>query len=220
MNSFGSKTSRNKQNKGSNNRSLARAMAETEKRRDSAVSGTRDLQNEHNKHNLLPNQPTEIDPAQTGQQLDPEQIKREQEAKLKKEQLREKLHNKVNPVEQTDIFDQRKKEEKRQIEQIRQELEKLSDEIADFYKEVDITLQKRTPDPGLEGTYYKNFFEKLKAFIILLRQKVRSAKTWARQMRQKKKKQKRKRGLNFSANEAKATHDMLHHERYNAYSGA
>jgi len=53
-----------------------------------------------------------------------------------------------------------------------------------------------------------------------LRQHVRSARTWAKQMKAKKKKRGVRQGLDFGNNEAKATHDMLHHERSNAYTGA
>ncbi|MEA2056867.1 MAG: DUF5660 family protein [Patescibacteria group bacterium] len=213
MNSFGSKATRSKQSSQSKNQSLARAMAETEKRR---VGQRVDQNFRTNKQSKLKETP--LKPNQTAK-FQADQLK-QKEQEFKKRQLRERLHKKVNPVEQTDIFNQRKENVKREIEQIRIELEKLSKEIAKFHKEVDITLQKRTPDPGMEGTYYKNFFEKLKAFIILLRQRVRSARTWVRQAQIKKKKRKYRRGLDFGGNEAKASHDMLHHERYNAYSGA
>jgi len=38
--------------------------------------------------------------------------------------MREKLHKMVNPVEQTDIFDAREEQRKKQINEVRQELKK------------------------------------------------------------------------------------------------
>jgi hypothetical protein len=161
-----------------------------------------------------------FNPQQLNNQQNLEQLQQEKEEELKKKQMREKLHRMVNPVEQNEIFSAKKERSKARIEEVRKELKKLAAEIAKFYKEVDVTLTQEVASPGMEGTYHQNFFEKLKQWIQMLRQKVRSARTWAKQMKQKKKKKKRHIGLNFKANEAKATHDMLHHERSNAYSGA
>lgn len=155
--------------------------------------------------------------------LSPDQqeiYKQQQQEQLKKQQMRERLHRKVNPVEQQDVFDAREQQVKKELEEVRKELKLLAEDFNKFYKEVDVTLEKNIASPGQEGVYYSSFFAKLKAFILLLRQKVKSAQTWAKQMQAKKRKQQQKRGLNFAGNEAKATHDMLHHERYNAYSGA
>jgi len=137
---------------------------------------------------------------------------------LEKKQKRKKLHEQINPVDQFKIFDAREKQVKEEINKVRDELKLLALEVSKFNKEVEVTLMTEVVNPGQQGTYYINFFQQLRAFIILLRQKVRSARTWAKQMHTKKKK-KKKAGLDFGGNEAKSVHDMLHHERYNAYSG-
>ena len=54
----------------------------------------------------------------------------------------------------------------------------------------------KATNSGLDGTGDENFFDRLRAFIILLTQKVRSARTWAQQQNVKKKKvAKRAKGL-------------------------
>jgi hypothetical protein len=149
-----------------------------------------------------------------------EALQKQKEAELKHRQMREKLHKMVNPVEQTDIFNAREEQRKKQINEVRQELKKLAAEIAMFYKEIDVTLTQDVASTGISGAYHQNFFDKLRQVIMMLRQKIRSARTWAKQMKAKKNKRNVRQGLDFSNNEAKATHDMLHHERSNAYTGA
>jgi len=144
------------------------------------------------------------------------QLEQQQET-LKKQQMREKLHRMINPVEQTDIFSAREEKRKKDINKIREELKALAEEIAKFYKEIDITLTQDVVSPGQSGVYHENFFEKLREFIRMLRQRISSARTWARQAQRKKKKKKYRIGLDFSNQEAKSTHDMLHHERSNAF---
>jgi uncharacterized protein DUF5660 len=161
-------------------------------------------------------------------QISQDQLKAQQkeaekkaEKKAKKERLRKKLHDQVNPVDQIDVFSAREQRVKEEIEQVRKELKALAVEISKFHKDVEVTLMTKVVNPGQEGTYYISFFQKLRTFIILLRQKIHSARTWARQMNAKKKKRHSKfgAGLDFKGNEAKATFDSMHHERYNAYSG-
>ncbi len=197
---------------------FARALAEAEKR----STGQKKSPNNTSIDNISAGTEQNLFNAQ--QHLDQgknlEQLQQEQEQELKKRQMREKLHKMVNPVEQSEIFSAKEAQRKKEIEEVRKELKKLAEEIAKFYQEVDITLTQNVATPGQEGTYHQNFFEKLKQFIIMLRQKVRSARTWSKQMQAKKKKKGPRAGLNFKGNEAKATHDMLHHERSNAYSGA
>ena len=205
---------------------FARALAETEKR-----SFGQDQQQ------ALPLNPKNIspdlslgDPNQEKTLFDADQpnfqkqnfeaLQKQKEIDLKRYQMREKLHKMVNPVEQTDIFNAREEQRKKQINEVRQELKKLAEEIAMFYKEIDVTLTQNVASTGISGAYHQNFFDKLRQMIIMLRQKVRSARTWAKQMKAKQKKRGVRQGLDFNNNEAKATHDMLHHERSNAYTGA
>jgi vacuolar-type H+-ATPase subunit I/STV1 len=196
---------------------FARALAEAEKR----SAGQKKSPNNSAVDNSVANSEQNLFNAQhyLNQNKNLEQLKQQQEQELKKRQMREKLHKMVNPVEQSEIFSAKEAQRKKEIEEIRKELKKLAEEIAKFYQEVDITLTQNVASPGQEGTYHQNFFKKLKEFIIMLRQQVRSARTWARQMQAKQKKRGPRIGLNFKGNEAKATHDMLHHERSNAYSG-
>ena len=210
MNNRGSATT--KKPKSGQNNMFARALAETEKRSASNSGNSSFLKKDSSKT------------SQTLFGKDNQNFLEKKQQELKEEQkrkeLREKLHKKVNPVEQTDIFDARKEQVQKEIEDIRKELKSLAKEISKFYAEVDLTLDQNVADPGMKGTYHINFFQKLKQFIILLRQKVHSARTWAKQMKAKKKKRSVRQGLDFGGNEAKATHDMLHHERSNAYTGA
>jgi uncharacterized protein DUF5660 len=145
------------------------------------------------------------------------EFKEKQAKELKKKQMREKLHRMVNPVEQADVFDAREEQTKKRINEIRIELKGLATDIAAFYKEVDISLTQEVRSTGISGTYHENFFAKLKEFIIMLRQKVSSAHTWARQAKAKNKKKVNKYGLDFNNNEAKAVHDVFHHERSSSY---
>ncbi|KUK79711.1 MAG: hypothetical protein XD95_0182 [Microgenomates bacterium 39_7] len=191
---------------------FARALAESEKRTlSNATNSTNnggansfDTDNQISENSLF-------NADQHQQQLT------EQQEILKKQQMRDKLHRMVNPVEQTDIFNAREEQRKKEINEVREELKALAQEIAMFYKEVDITLTQTVVSPGQSGVYHQNFFTKLKEFIQMLREQVNSARTWARQAQMKKKKRRYKHGLDFSGEEAKSSHDMLHHERSNAF---
>lgn len=145
-----------------------------------------------------------------------------QRQQQKKEALRRKLHDQINPVDLVDVFSAREKRVKQELEQTRKDLQALAKEIAKFYKSVDIATFEEVTEPGTQGTYYISFFQKLRNFIMLLRQHVRSATTWANQMQAKSSKKKKRKGpaLDFNTNETKAVHDTMHHERSNAFSGA
>lgn len=200
---------------------FARALAESEK---GAFAG----KNQDQKKNPLGEAL-----AKTGGQIpkdkSPQDLKKE-EAKLKKEQkkaeLRKKLHDQVNPVDQKDIFSANAERTKKELEEVRKELKNLASEISKFYKEVDIQTTQAVVPQGSEGTGMKSYFQKLKAFIILLTQKVRSARTWMKHHNAKQKKKigrKVKGGIDAGGGktqESKAVFDMMHHERSTAYSGA
>jgi hypothetical protein len=157
-------------------------------------------------------------------QMDMAEQQRLMEEQRKKEMLHKKLHDQVNPVDTTDIFNAREQRTKQEIEQIRKELRLLSQEINAFHKEIEITLMTETVSPGQEGTGYKSFFQQLRAFIILLRQKIGNARTWATQLNGKKAKKKSKSGpgLNIAGaghEKTSTIQDMMHHERSSQYSG-
>jgi len=149
---------------------------------------------------------------------------RQLEEKRKKEALRRKLHERVNPVETINVFSAREEQVKKEIDLLRQELRGLSKEIASFHKEVELTLMTEVSNPGADGKYYLSFFQQLRSFIMLLRQKVSSARTWSTQMHSKKNKKNGKAGagMMISGQDYEKTttiQDMMHHERSSTYSG-
>jgi len=145
----------------------------------------------------------------------------------KRARLRRQLHEQINPVESHDVYDARQKQVAEEISKLREELKMLSKDVAAFDKEVELTLMTTIVEPGQSGSYFLNFFQKLRQFIMLLRSKIQSARTWATQFSQKSAK-KRKRGhqpgLDLAGQEGSekttSVHDMMHHERGQAYSGA
>lgn len=200
---------------------FARALAETEKPF---------AQNK----NLTPNQNSLFSQAlsRSSDQFAPndqnELIKQQEEAEKqrKKEIQRKKLHDQVNPVDLVDVFSQREKQVKNEIDQIRKELKGLVQDIKKLHKEVDIAVMQEVVNPGQDGAYYINFYQQLRNFIILLRQRVKSANTWAKQMSAKSAKKKRRgkfsTGVDMSGKsfeQSTAVFDTMHHERSNAYAG-
>lgn len=160
-------------------------------------------------------------------QPSPEQLKKQQEEaekKLKQDRLKRKLHDQVNPTDMVDVFNSREKQVKEEIEKTRNELKLLAQDIAKFQKDVDVVVYQEVVNPGQEGTYYISFFQQLRQFIMLLRQKIKSARTWANQVHSKKKKKKGRFGAGIrvggnSAEQGRAVHDMMHHEQNTAFSG-
>lgn len=158
-----------------------------------------------------------------GKKFDQASLLREQQEKAKKERMRRQLHEQINPVDSTKLFDARQKQVKEEIDKLRYELKALSQEVRAFNKEIELTLMTEVGShPGMEGKYYLNFFQQLRAFIILLRQKIRSARTWASTAGQKKKKKMVGAGIVIDGaahEQTKSVYDMMHHERSNAYGG-
>ena len=141
----------------------------------------------------------------------------------RRERLRQTLHRQVNPIEQTDIFNAKQERVKKEIENVRHELKMLAIDISKWEKEIDITIMANTPAPGEEGKYYITFFQKLRAFIMLLRQKISSARTWATTVSSKKKKRRKGAGLEIGGKQHEQTatvYDRMHHERSTVYSGS
>lgn len=154
--------------------------------------------------------------------FDQQRYLEEQQEHLKKEALRKKLHDQVNPVDTVDIFNAREKQVKEEIDALRRELKLLVKDVESFQKDVEITLMSEVVDPGQEGKYYISFFQKLRSFIMMLRQKISSAKTWATQMHVKSKKKKMRQGMaigGLSHEKTSTVQDMMHHERSSQYSG-
>jgi len=157
-------------------------------------------------------------------QPNPEMLKEQQELaaqKEKREALRRKLHDQVNPVDAKDIFDARAEQVAKDIDEIRKELRLLAKDIGAFQKDVEITLMTEVVDVGERGAYFKNFFAQLRAFIMLLRQKIRSARTWANASAQKSKKKKKKQGGRIEGSGYEKTsqvQEMMNHEKSSSIS--
>ena len=142
----------------------------------------------------------------------------------KREALRKKLHDQINPVDARDIFSAREKQVAREIDELRKELRLLVGDVAKFNKEVELTLMTEVVDPGQQGKYFLSFFQQLRAFIMLLRQKIKSARTWSSAFNQKSKKKNRKTGgMVIEGNSYEQTttvQDQMHHERSSSYGGS
>lgn len=137
--------------------------------------------------------------------------KKQAEALLaqKKEALRKKLHDKVNPTNTHELFSAQEEKSKIELNQIRKELELLIADIKDLNQEVTMAVSQDVVTPGFDGgSYYRNFFHQLRQLIMLLRQKVGSARSWAQQMQAKGKK---KHGLNFK--KTKDVQSSINNER-------
>lgn len=157
--------------------------------------------------------------------LDAEKQQQEAAAQAKKERMRRELHRQINPVETTDVFNAREQQVKEEINKLRYDLKMLAQDVAKFDKQVELTLMTEITDPGQEGSYYLSFFQKLRTFIMFLRQKISSARTWATQMQTKKSKKKAGKGSvgmmiqGLSHEQTTTVQDMQHHERSAMYSG-
>lgn len=159
--------------------------------------------------------------------ISPDFLAQQQQELLKQKQreaLRKRLHDKINPVDTTALFDAREREVKKQIDRLREDLKLLSKDISKFEKEVEMTLLSEVVDPGQQGTYFINFFHQLRSLIMLLRQKVKSASTWLKASKGKQKKKKGKQpGMVIGGQDHEKTstvQDMMHHERSSSYGGA
>lgn len=142
----------------------------------------------------------------------------QQQEELKKQEYEKKrleLHKKINPVDAKELFNAREEATKKKINNIRKELKNLAREIKKFHKEIEITLMGRATNSGFDGIGDENFFDQLRAFIILLTQKVRSAKTWATQNNSKKKKMaKRAKGLGKQMSESSGMEQRANMEQF------
>ncbi len=155
--------------------------------------------------------------------LSPEDLLAQQQEVQRKEALRQKLHDRVNPVDQQEVFNAQEKRTQEELEKVREELKKLSTEIAKFHKDIDIQVHQQVVKQGREGAGLKSFFKKLREFIILLTKQVKSARTWMQEQNKVKSRRKIRGGILLAgrgAQESKGVFDMMHHERSTVYSGA
>ena len=154
---------------------------------------------------------------------DPAEQQRQLLEQQRRERLREQLHRQVNPVETHDVFSAREQQVKKQIDEIRYELKLLSHEVKEFHQEIEVSVMANVANPGQDGRYYFVFFQQLKRFIQLLRQKIHSARTWATTAQNKKKRRKNSVGLEIAGKAYEQTttvFDHMHHERSTAYAGS
>lgn len=202
---------------------FARALAEQE----------RNLMNNPDKKqdaNSLFSQALSKTGGQFPEDMSPEQMAKQQEEaekQRKKEIARKKLHDQINPVDMVDVFSAREKRVKEEIDKVRNELKLLARDVAKLHKEVDITLMAEVSNPGQDGAYYINFFQQLRNWIMLLRQQIKSAQTWMKQMHSKNTKKKKHKkfgaGIDLGASkgfeQSKAVFESMHHENNAVYGG-
>lgn len=203
MNSFGQGNKQHKQQTGKMN-PFASALVESEKKSSPqqktednsqiadllSKGGLSDLNNDFNNEFL-------------------EKEKEEFLKKQKKDALRKKLHDQVNPVDTHELFKAKEERNKKELEQVRNELRLLIEEIKGLNQDIENAVGQNISSPGTEdAAYHNNFFHQLRAFIMLLRQKVKSARSWAQQMSAKGQK---RRGLDMRT--GKGVHDSMNSER-------
>lgn len=139
------------------------------------------------------------------------------------EKMRSRLHREINPVDTTALFDARQKQVADQITSLRSELKMLVKEVAHFEKEVEVTLMTQIVEPGQQGNYFLTFFGKLRTWIMLLRQNIKSAQTCLNISKGKAQKRGKTPGIvigGLAHEKTTSVQDMMHHERSNSYAGS
>lgn len=131
-------------------------------------------------------------------------------AKQKKEVLRRKLHEQINPIDTHEIFVAQAEKNLEELKATRKELKMLAQDVKELDQEIDLALSREVVDPGITGIGFFNFFHKLHEWIVLLREQVHSAKTWMNQISGK---GKRGRGTAFDFKKSKNVHDAMGSER-------
>ena len=159
-------------------------------------------------------------------QADLEKQQKELEDKQKKEALKQQLHKEVNPVDLHELYSAEKKRTQKKLDETRRMLQA---EMASLKKEVkglatEITLFQDITDQGREGIGLREYLDKIRQFLRLLRKKVHSTKTWLQTQNAKSKKKRRgkKPGMEISGvqhEQTKAVFDQMHHEQSTTYSG-
>jgi len=148
------------------------------------------------------------------------------ERKQKKEAIRQKLHKEINPIDLHDLYSAEAKKTQRKLDDTRKmikaEMASLSREVKGLTTE--ITLFQDVVDQGREGIGLREYLDKIRQFIKLLRKKVHSTKTWMHTQNAKSKKKRRGKrpGMEIGGKQheqTKAVFDQMHHEQSTAYSG-
>jgi hypothetical protein len=166
---------------------------------------------------------------QNPQDMSPAELEKQQKAlekKQKKEALRQKLHKEVNPVDLHELYSAEKKRTQKRLDETRK---MLQTEMLLLRREVkglatEITLFQEVTDQGREGIGLREYLDKIRQFIKLLRKKVHSTRTWMHTQNAKSKKKKRgkKPGMEIGGKQheqTKAVFDQMHHEQSTVYSG-
>jgi hypothetical protein len=188
--------------------SLARALLESEKNAGSSPAPDSSNKKLNPFAQALSQAGGEFSP-QLGDKLS---LKKQAEmlTQQKKEALRKKLHDRINPIETHDVFTAQAKENLEELKATREELKLLAQDIKNLDKEIDLALTREVVDPGTSGIGFFNFFHKLREWIMLLREQVHSAQTWMSQVSGK---GKRGRGTAFSFKNTKNVHDAMGSEK-------
>lgn len=193
---------------GQQNLNLARALLESEKNASSYVPNNDHKQKLSNFAQALSRSAGDLSP-----QFSEEHEKEKQERTLtqqKKEALRQRLHDQINPVDTHEIFAAQAEKNLEELKATREELKLLAQEVTALDQEIDLALSQEVVDPGSSAIGFFNFFHKLREWINLLRQQVHSAKTWMSQVSGKGKKG---RGTAFSFKNTKNVHDAMSSEK-------
>lgn len=164
------------------------------------------------------------------QGMSPDFLKQQQEAALekqRKEALKKRLHDQINPVDMEAVFDSQKEAITREIDEIRRELKALVGDVGKFHKEVELTLMTEVTDPGESGSYFKAFLSHLRKVIAWLRTMIKNpphlSASWSNTSNGKKGKKGKQPGLQVGGAEHQKTstiQDMMHHERSTSAMGA
>lgn len=116
------------------------------------------------------------------QSVDIEQQMKQQQEQAKREQARQLQHREV--TRSTDVFDRDKERTKQEIAALQAELKKLARELGKMGVDVQKAVDQEIVNPG---TYHVSYFQKLRTFIIQLRQRVSESKNWLAISSQRKK---------------------------------
>ncbi|AKM81658.1 MAG: hypothetical protein UT13_C0001G0700 [Candidatus Pacebacteria bacterium GW2011_GWF2_38_9] len=208
MTTFGQGNNQSKANSQKTISPFAGSLLENEQKSPgSSPNQNRSEQDSNSFANALLNSSGRMDEAENQDLLRKQQ--EELLLKQKKEALRKKLHDRVNPVDSYDLFSAKEEKSKKELNEVRKELELLIADIKDLSQEIEAAVSQDIVAPGIDGgSYYTNFFHQLRQLIMLLRQKVGSASSWAQQMQGKGKK---KQGLNYK--KTKDVHSGFNNER-------
>jgi len=133
---------------------------------------------------------------------------RQKELNLEREARQRQRHKEIQAVA---IYDARQEEVKTKIKSLQSELKALADEIALLGSEVQNAVNAEIVNPG---TYHVSYFDKLRKFIIYLRQQVSESNNWLSISSQRKSAQ----NAYWGGVKKGGTKFMLSQERYMATS--